>query len=219
MVSPSSAHAGRRKSARTRRRCPVVSSNRFHRRAAGGLGVGRGMDITGSDGRPLPAPQPACNACIGVAMKQFLITLLAVGVLASAAQADARLVSKRAECVAACGTATAQTCGWITKRGRYNYCRAKLINKCKRFGVDVMCPPPPAPPVTTTPTTLPIVTPTTVPVVVTTTTTPYIPPTTTTLPPVALDWTGFWSFTGTKVQDSCPPGIADTYFGETFSIV
>src|SRR5262249_35227215 len=154
---------------------PVVSSNRFYRRAAGGLGVGRDMDITGSERRPLRAPQPACNACIGVAMKQFLITLLAVGVLASAARAEARLMSTRGQCVAACGQAVSDSCGWITKRGKFNRCRAKLINQCKRFGTNVMCPAPPPPSAPVPPTTLPPPP----PPPTTTTTVPYVLPTTT----------------------------------------
>src|SRR5262245_38925788 len=171
----------------------VASSNRFYR-ATGGLGVGRDMDITGSERRPLRAHNLRAHACIGVAMKQFLVTLLAVGVLASAAQAEARLVSTRAECVAVCDNAITQTCGWITKRGKFNRCRAKLINQCKRFGTDVMCPAQVAPPPPSSPTTVPSV-PTT-----TTTTTPYYPPTTTTLPTVtnnpALPYAGTWSFVG-----------------------
>jgi hypothetical protein len=120
-------------------------------------------------------------------MKQFLITLLAVGVLASAAQAEARLMSTREQCVAACGQAVSDSCGWITKRGKFNRCRTKLINQCKRFGTNVMCPAPPPPaPAAPAPPAAPT-TPTTVapPVVTTTSTTrPYIPPTTTTtLPP------------------------------------
>jgi hypothetical protein len=94
--------------------------------------------------------------------------------------------------VAACGNATTETCGWITKRGKFNRCRAKLINQCKRFGEAVACPRP-ALPVTTT---------TTVPIVTTTTTTTTIP--TTTLP-LSVLWGG-WQFSGTLVQNTCPAG-------------
>jgi erythromycin esterase-like protein len=82
-------------------------------------------------------------------MKQFLVINALAAILAMGSLADARLVSTRAQCLAACGNATTQTCGWITKRGKFNRCRAKLINQCKRFGTDRMCPPPAAPPVTT----------------------------------------------------------------------
>src|SRR5262249_12003551 len=88
--------------------------------------------------------------------------LLAVGVLASAAQAEARLKSTRGQCLAACGQAVSDSCGWITKRGKFNRCRAKLINQCKRFGTDVMCPAQVAPPPPSSPTT-PTTTTTTVP--------------------------------------------------------
>jgi len=118
-------------------------------------------------------------------MKQFLITLLAVGVLASAAQAEARLMSTRGQCVAACGQAVSDSCGWITKRGRFNRCRAKLINQCKRWGTATMCPAPP-PPTTTT------------------TTVPYIPPTTTTTTlPAVPDLRGSYQFDGTVTSDPC----------------
>jgi hypothetical protein len=134
-------------------------------------------------------------------MKQFLITLLAVGVLASAAQAEARLVSKRGECVAACGQAISDGCGWITKRGKFNRCRAKLINQCKHFGTAQVCPPPPPPSSPTGPTattTLP-------PPTTTTTTVPYIPPTTTTLPPPPplTDLRGSYEFEGYVTDDAC----------------
>jgi hypothetical protein len=137
-------------------------------------------------------------------MKQFLITLLAVGVLASAAQAEARLVSKRGECVAACGQAISDGCGWITKRGKFNRCRAKLINQCKHFGTAQVCPPPPPPSSPTGPTattTLPPPPPTTT----TTTTVPYIPPTTTTLPPPPplTDLRGSYMFEGYVTSDNC----------------
>ena len=139
-------------------------------------------------------------------MKQFLITLLAVGVLASAAQAEARLKSTRGQCLAACGQAVSDSCGWITKRGKFNRCRTKLINQCKRFGAAVMCPAPAVPPVTT-PTTLPVFVPTT------TTTTITVPrPTTTTLPPVvnnpALPYAGTWNFLGALTMNTCPQSVA-----------
>src|SRR5262249_41070923 len=177
-------------------------------RGAGGLGVGRDMDITGSERRPLRAPQPACNACIGVAMKQFLITLLAVGVLASAAQAEARLMSTRGQCVDACGQAVSESCGWITKRGKFNRCRTKLINQCKRFGTNVMCPAPQPPPTSPTAPTTPTTLPTAIlpPPVVTTTTTvprPTLPPTTTTTLPAIPDVRGNYSFDGYVTNDTC----------------
>lgn len=139
-------------------------------------------------------------------MKQFLITLLAVGVLVSAAEAEARLMSTRGQCVAACGQAVSDSCGWITKRGKFNRCRAKLINKCKRFGTNVMCPAPQPPPPTspTSPTTLP--TATLPPPVVTTTTTvplPTLPPTTTTTLPAIPDVRGNYSFDGYVTNDTC----------------
>ena len=143
-------------------------------------------------------------------MELAIISILAA--VLTSGQADAQLVSTRAQCVAACGNAITETCGWITKRGKFNRCRAKLINQCKHFGDDVICPPPvaAAPPVTT-PTTLPVVTPTTLPAVVTSTTTtvPYIPPTPTTLPaPVnpAAKFAGTWHFFGTLVSNTCAYG-------------
>ena len=142
-------------------------------------------------------------------MKHFAIITTILAAVVASGQADARLVSTRAQCVAACDNATAETCGWITKRGKFNRCRAKLINQCKRFGTDRTCPPPAAAPVTT-PTTLPVVTTTTLPVVVTTTTTtvPYVPPTTTTLPPRGAFYEGTWQFTGSVVENSCGLSMA-----------
>jgi len=137
-------------------------------------------------------------------MKHFaIITILAA--LVASGRADARLVATRAQCVAACGNATTETCGWITKRGKFNRCRIKLINLCKRFGTDQMCPAPPAPPAPA-----PVTTPTTPPVVVTTTTTtvPYNPPTTTTLPPRGAFYEGTWQFTGSVVENSCGASVS-----------
>lgn len=113
-------------------------------------------------------------------MKQFFIVAVIAGALMVSSQSQARLVNTRAQCVAACGNAISDSCGWITRRGKFNRCRAKLYIQCKRFGTATMCPAPGAPvaPPPTTPTTQPA------PVVTTTTTTvPYVPLTTTTLPP------------------------------------
>src|SRR5262245_60521238 len=104
-------------------------------------------------------------------VNRFAILTILAAVVASG-QADARLMASRAKCVAECDNATPETCGWITKRGRFRRCRTKLINTCKRFGTNVMCPTP-------SPTT------TTLPIVTTTTTVPFpsaSPTTTSTLP-------------------------------------
>jgi len=154
-------------------------------------------------------------------VKRFIIISTLTAVLAVGSLAEARPVSTRAQCVAVCGTAITQTCGWITKPGKFNRCRAKLINQCKRFGTAVMCPAPAAPPVTT-PTTLPVVTTTTFPVVVTTTTTtvPYIPPTTTTLPPPPplVDLRGRYIFEGYVTTDTCGLFGIGSYAPVPFSV-
>lgn len=145
-------------------------------------------------------------------MKQVLIINALTALLAVGSLADARLVSTRVQCVAACGNATTQTCGWITKQGKFSRCRTKLLNQCKRFGTTVMCPPPPgAPTPPPPPTMLPPPPPPT-----TTTTVPYVPPTTTTLPaPVnpADQYGGVWTFYGTLYSNNCsnmPTTLSDT---------
>src|SRR5262245_40698533 len=80
--------------------------------------------------------------CEGVVMKQFLVSITLAVLVAVGSQAEARLVSTKAACTAACGQgALSDACGGITKRGKFNHCRAKLINKCKRVGQDAICPP------------------------------------------------------------------------------
>jgi hypothetical protein len=132
-------------------------------------------------------------------MKQFFTLILIAGVLTVGAPGQARMVSTKSQCVAVCSSAINDTCGWISKPGKFNRCRNRLIVHCRKWGTDVMCPTPPppsAPP--TTPTTL-------APVVTTTTTVPYIPPTTTTLPPPPVDPLGqfmgtTWDFVYTLVS-------------------
>jgi len=147
---------------------------------------------TGHAGPAAPAAEREDST---MKMKHFAIITTILAAVVASGQADARLVSTRAQCVAACGNATTETCSWITKRGKFNRCRAKLINQCKRFGTDLMCPPPaapPAPPVTTT-----------------TTTVPYIPPTTTTtLPTRGQFYEGTWQFTGSVSENSCGLSVA-----------
>jgi hypothetical protein len=113
-------------------------------------------------------------------MRPLLLVFIAA-MAVTTGDAQARMVATRAQCISACGQATIDACGWITKRGKFNRCRVKLLNQCRKWGPSVMCPAPTTtqPPVVTTPTsTLPLVPTTTSP-----TTLPYIPPTTTTLPP------------------------------------
>jgi len=100
-------------------------------------------------------------------MKKLLlaVSLIVLGVSIG----EARMVSTRYQCVTACGQATNATCGWITKPGKYNACRNRLLRQCRKWGVDTMCP------ATTT-----VAHPT--PTTTTTTTVPYVPPTTTTIP-------------------------------------
>jgi hypothetical protein len=130
-------------------------------------------------------------------VKRFAIITILAAIVASG-QADARLVATRAVCVAACGNATTETCGWIRKRGKFNRCRTKLLNQCKRFGTNVMCP-------------------TTVPVPTTTTTTQqYIPPTTTTTLPSVAQWAGVWDFAGSLSSDTC--GTSITTLVDEFTI-
>jgi hypothetical protein len=142
-------------------------------------------------------------------MKQFLTLTLIAGALMVTSPSQAGMVASKSQCLASCGSAISTSCGWITKPGRFNRCRTRLINQCRKFGMDVMCPPPPppsppAPVVTTT----------------TATTLPYVPPTTTTLPPppppVYGPWTGTWNFYGSRISDTCPPSAAlnlvDTFY-------
>jgi hypothetical protein len=146
-------------------------------------------------------------------MKQFFTLALIAGALMLSAPSQARMVSTRAQCVASCGTALSDTCGWITKRGKFNACKNKLYRQCRKWGTDAMCPPPPPPtttttvpaPVVTTPTRpAPVVTTTTRPAVTTTSTTvPYVPPTTTTTLPSIPDLRGSYTFSGSVVSDPC----------------
>lgn len=74
-------------------------------------------------------------------------------------------------------------CGWITRPGKFNRCRARLIRQCRKWGTDTMCPASqqPPPPVTTT----------------------------TTLPPVSL--IGSYQFQGTIDNDPCGvPGVGSS---------
>jgi hypothetical protein len=123
-------------------------------------------------------------------MKQFFTLALTAGTLMVTSPGHARMVASKSQCVASCGDAINTTCGWITKPGRFNRCRTRLIKQCRKFGTDVMCPapqppPPPAPVVTTT----------------TTTTLPYVPPTTTL--PAPLNVQGEWDIYATLVNDPC----------------
>ena len=100
-------------------------------------------------------------------MRQVLLTLVAI--LAVSNFADARRpASTKAQCVAACSDAVTQTCASFTKHRKFNRCRTKLLNQCRRFGTAKLCPPP-----TTTTSTLPSgsATTTTTPGTVTTSTT------------------------------------------------
>lgn len=140
-------------------------------------------------------------------MKKFSSLILIAGALMVSVPSQARMVSSRYQCVTACdgNGATDYYCDWITKRAKWTRCRAKLLQKCRSFGADVMCP---APEVTAPPTTIPapVVTTTTQPaqVVVTTTTVPYVPPTTTTLPVVTYPELRYgYEFIGTAVSDPC----------------
>jgi hypothetical protein len=138
-------------------------------------------------------------------MKQFFtLALMAAGLMVTSL-AQARMVASKPQCIASCGDAINTTCGWITKRGRFNRCRAHLITQCRKFGTEAMCPaPPPSPaPVTTT----------------TTTTLPSVPPTTTTLPPpVYGPWTGTWHFYGTLATNTCSAGMPSV-LSDTFYVV
>jgi hypothetical protein len=146
--------------------------------------------------------------------KQFFTLALIAGALMVTSPGQASMVASKSQCVASCGSAISTSCGWITKPGRFNRCRMRLLRQCRKFGTDVMCPappPPPAPPVTAP--TAPVVTTTT------TTTLPYVPPTTTTLPapppPVYGPWTGTWTFYGTILQNNCPSasyGMVETFY-------
>jgi hypothetical protein len=127
-------------------------------------------------------------------MKQFFTLALIAGALMLSAPSQARMVSTKAQCVASCGTALSDTCGWITKRGKFNACKNKLYRQCRKWGTDAMCPPPLAPVVTTT--TRPAVT-------TTSTTVPYVPPTTTTTLPSIPDLRGSYTFSGSVVSDPC----------------
>jgi hypothetical protein len=145
-------------------------------------------------------------------MKQFFTLALIAGALMVTSSGQARMVATRAQCVASCGGAVNTTCGWITKRGRFNRCRTHLITQCRKFGTDVMCPapaPPPAPPP-----------PAPVATTTTTTTLPYVPPTTTTLPPPQYGpWTGTWTFYGTLFANTCPAGVSSPALTDTFYVV
>src|SRR4029453_113054 len=138
----------------------------------------------------------------------FILSLVA-GALMVSAPSQARQVSTRSQCLASCGTALSDTCGWITRRGKFNACKNRLMRQCRRWGVDTMCPAPSP----TTPTTVP---PPSSPTTTTTTTVPYIPPTTTTLPP-PVDRLGqfagtTWNFVYTIVST-----WTDTYYlGHTY---
>ena len=144
-------------------------------------------------------------------MKQFLTLALIAGALMVTSPGHARMVASTSQCVASCGDAINTTCGWITKPGRFNRCRTRLIKQCRKFGTDVMCP---APPQTPPPPPAPVVTTTT------TTTFPYVPPTTTTLPPppppVYGPWTGTWNFYGSLISNTCPPGASVLNLADTF---
>ncbi len=103
----------------------------------------------------------------------FAVSVLVLGVSIG----EARQVSTRFQCFTSCGQATNETCGWITRRGKYNACRNRLIRQCRRWGVATMCPAPPPPTTTTVPPPPPTTTTTaTVPTTTTSTTLPYVDP-------------------------------------------
>lgn len=128
-------------------------------------------------------------------MKQFFVLVLIGGALMVSSPGQARMVSSRPACVNACdgNGVTGATCNWISRPGKWNRCRTRVIKQCRRFGVDAMCP---------------IPTTTTVPAPgATTTTVPYVPPTTTTLPVVTYpDLIGSYQFDGSLVDDPCGIG-------------
>jgi hypothetical protein len=120
-------------------------------------------------------------------MKKLTFVLVAAALMVSA-HAQARMLSTKAECVAACtGNGTIDdSCGWITKRPKFNLCRTKLITTCRKWGTDAICPTPTSTTVPPPPTTV-----------------PYVPPTTTTVPvvvitnPLAYSYAGTWNVYGT----------------------
>jgi len=148
-------------------------------------------------------------------MKRFCVLTLIAGALMVPSAGQAGMVSSRPQCVASCSDAINTTCGWITKRGRFNRCRTHLITQCRKFGTEVMCPAPPPPP----PPAPPVTTPATVVTTTTTTTLPHVPPTTTTLPPpVYGPWTGTWHFYGTLATNTCSTGMPSV-LSDTFYVV
>src|SRR5262245_3046757 len=92
---------------------------------------------TGHAGPAAPAAEREDST---MKMKHFAIITTILAAVVASGQADARLVSTRAQCVAACGKAVSDSCGRITKRGKFNACRVKLIRRCMRFDVPAMCP-------------------------------------------------------------------------------
>jgi len=127
-------------------------------------------------------------------VKHFaIITILAV--LVASGQADAVRVASKAECLSACRSQITIGCGGY-RRAKYNRCQLALVQHCRRFGPETMCPvsPPPSPP--TTISTMPVAT-------TTTTTAPFIPPTTTTTHPPPGPWTGVWTFVGSLYSNTC----------------
>src|SRR5262245_21788035 len=117
-------------------------------------------------------------------MKQFSSLVVIAGLLTVGAPGQARMVSTKAQCVAACSSAINDTCGWIYKQGKFTRCQSHLIRQCRRWGTETMCPAPP--PTTTTTVPPPVVTTTTAPPLQTTTTTMLVvsPTTTSTTRPV-----------------------------------
>jgi hypothetical protein len=145
---------------------------------------------------------------------RLMVLLFVAAMAATTGEAQAGLAT-RAQCVAACDPAVADLCGWIAKRGKFNRCRAKLYNRCKRFGVAVTCPaPPPPPPPPTTPTTLAPLPP---PPTTTTTTVPRPTTTTTTLPAIR-DLRGTYQFEGYVTEDPCGLEGLGAYFPVPFGV-
>lgn len=69
--------------------------------------------------------------------RPVVLTILVL--IATNSLVDAKSASTKAQCVAACTDAIAQTCT-TTRPRKLRQCRAKLIRKCRRFGTTQICP-------------------------------------------------------------------------------
>ena len=136
-------------------------------------------------------------------MRKLLLVALVIAGMMDFSTAQARMVATKAQCVAACdgNGSVGDNCSGITKRAKFKRCRSKLILRCRKFGVDSMCPEPP-PPTTTTTVPAPVVTTTTSPALTTTsTTTETTSTTTTTTVPDVPNLIGPYTFDGHVTDD------------------